>query len=135
MKKGTVVALVVGAVVVSGLFLASGASARWGGHGYGMGAVQETDTASVKKFQKATLNLRDELTVKEIELRNEYAKQTPDRKRITTIRKEIVDLETKIEAAADKYGITGHGFMGGRGGHGMMGGGMMGSRGSYCYRR
>lgn len=92
-----------------------------------------TNIESLKKFQTETATLRDELTIKFFELQNEYAKTEPDYNRIATIRKEIVDIQTKLQASADKYGvwcpmcgmgggITGQGMMG----RGMMGGGMMG---------
>lgn len=67
---------------------------------------QNIDIESVKKFQSETLNLRDELIIKRLELRNECQKQFPDNTRIEKLRKEIRDLKTNIREVADKYKIS-----------------------------
>ena len=77
--------------------------------GYGAGTNVET----MKKFQKETLSLRDEIMTKKLELQSEYNKPTPDTNRIATIQKEIIDLRAKIQEIANKHGIksscrTGH---------------------------
>ncbi len=119
MKKVSVVAV----VVAVGFLLSSVAYAAWQGPGPGSGQV---DVKALRQFQKETLPLRDELAAKNLELRNEYTQQTPDRSKIATLQKEIIDLRTKIQTAADKQGLTGYGpGMGtGYGGYGM-GRGMM----------
>lgn len=135
MKKSIIIglALVVGIILTSAVY----AIDPRGGHGmshstpaggYGTSATT-TDIDAVKKFQKETLPLRDELVTKKLELQNEYSKDTPDKGRISTLRKEIVDIELKIQEKADAAGLStwadgmmGHGMMG----HGMMGRGMMG---------
>lgn len=117
-------AMMVVLVAVAVLF-AGGAQAWWGGYDPGDGPGKAIDVESFKKFQKETSGLRDEMMVRKIELRNEYSKDTPDMNRIATIRKELVDLETKLQAAADKYGIDSTGPGRGHRGHGMMGRGMM----------
>ena len=114
MKKITVIAL----ALVVGLILASGAYAWW--DGYGMGSGAGTNVETMKKFQKETLNLRDELMTKQMELQNEFNKPVPDTNRIVALKKEIIDLQAKIRTVAEKYGISAGGPMGG-----MMGGGMM----------
>jgi len=108
----------IGFVVVFLLASVIDAGAQWDGYGAG------TNVETMKKFQKETLALRDELMTKNLELRNEYSKSVPDTGRIATLRKEIIDLETKIQNIADKYNMTSYGRMGGMMGSGMMGGGM-----------
>ncbi len=81
--------------------------------------LKNLDIEKVKKFQKETLALRDELQIKKLELRAEYAKETPDLDRIAELRKEIVDLQTRIQKTAQKYDLVGYGP-----GCGMAGGGM-----------
>lgn len=137
MNRGIIISL----VLVAGLIFTSAiyAIGPWGG--YGMGYSGQTDgygTAvdieAVKKFQKETLPLKEELITKRLELQNEYYKTTPDKNRISTLRREIVDIELKIQEKADAAGFStwgggmmGSGMMGpGMMGSGMMGGGMMG---------
>lgn len=83
-----------------------------------------TNIEDLKKFQKETLSLRDELITKRLELQNEYNKPQKDFARIAALKKEIVDIRTKIEAAADKYGIKDMRGLG----MGMMRDGMMGMK-------
>lgn len=136
MKKGIIISL----VLVAGLIFTSAiyAIGPWGG--YGMGYSAQTggygttvDIEAVKKFRKETLPLREELITKRLELQNEYNKATPDKNRISTLRKEIVDIELKIQEKADAAGFStwGGGMMGsGMMGSGMMGPGMMMGRGN-----
>lgn len=60
---------------------------------------------SLKKFHKDTLELRDELFIKRVELEKEYAKERKDYEKITALKKDIVSLQTKIQALGEKYGI------------------------------
>jgi hypothetical protein len=69
----------------------------------------------VKKFQRETLALRDELAAKRVDLEDEYDKAEPDRARVASLRKDIVDLEAKIQTVADKHGIRPWGRGHGRG--------------------
>lgn len=116
MKKGTVIGL----VIVVGLLLTGAVYAWWPGGGYGMGYYGAgTNVETIKKFQKETLSLRDELMTKNLELQNEYNKPVPDTNRIATLRKDIIDIQAKIQTVAEKYGVSGP--MGGM----MMGSGMM----------
>lgn len=119
-------------VVAAVALLASTAVYAWWG-GYGMGYGTGSNIETMKKFQKETLNLPDELMTRNIELQNEYSKSVPDTDRIVTLKKEIIDLEAKIQGIADKYNMPSSGHMGGMMGRGMMdygmghGYGMMGS--------
>lgn len=108
-------------IVVAVLFSSAVYAGRWYcddcGIWYGTGA----STDALKKFHKETLSMRDELTVKEIELQQEYDKPNPDANRITALRKQIIDLQAKIQVIADRHGIS----QGGSRGSGMRGQGMM----------
>ncbi|MDI6743931.1 MAG: hypothetical protein QMD07_00985 [Thermodesulfovibrionales bacterium] len=123
MKRAVIISL----TLVVGLFLTGAAYAMWGGYGSGP-CITATgaDVETVKKFQKETLSLRDEIMTKKLELQSEYNKPAPDTNRIAALQKEIIDLQTKIQAAAEKHGITAGGAMGGHMGGMMMGRGMMG---------
>ena len=122
MKRSIVVTVLAAAL---GLFIAGGAYAWWGG-GYGMGYGTGTNVETMKKFQSETLSLRDAIMTKNLELQNEYNKPAPNTNRIATLQKEIIDLQAKIQAVAEKHGITAGGAMGGHMGGMMMGRGMMG---------
>ncbi len=88
----------------------------------GSGTKGTTEIENLKKFQKETLSLRDDLITKRLELKNEYSKSPKDYSRIATLRKEIAEIRTKIEEIADKYGIK---DLRGMGGGGVMRRGMM----------
>jgi hypothetical protein len=55
-------------------------------------------------------------------LQNEYAKQTPDTARIGEIQKQMIDIRTQIQKAAEKNGLPawGPGYGRGRMGRGMI---------------
>ena len=115
---------IIGLTVAVALILAGAVYAWWPGGGYGMGYGTSANVETMKKFQKETLSLRDDLMTKNLELQNEYSKPQPDYNRIATLKKEIIDLQAKIQAVAEKYGVGGP--MGGHMGGMMMGPGMMG---------
>ncbi len=119
-------------VVVVALLLASAGYAWWGGYGMGYyGTVANPDL--VQKFQSETLSLRDALLTKQMELQNEYYKPVPDTNRIASIRKDIIDLQARMQAVAAKYGLPAWGPMGGRMMNSrMMGSGMMGPMMDMC---
>ncbi len=111
---------ILGLVVVVAMALSGVASAHmWGDdetgpgygmgpgmmYGYGPGAGKAADVEKFKKFQKETSALREEMMLKRLELRNEFIKEDPDEGRIATIQKDLIDIRTKIHAAADKAGI------------------------------
>lgn len=130
MKRATIIGLAVMVVFLlsSGIY----AGAQW--YGYGAGYGGGTNVETVKKFQKETLSLRDELMTKNLDLQNEYSKAVPDNGRIVTIKKEIIDLEARIQGIADKYNMPSGGHMGGMmtGHQGMMGHGMAGCGCGMC---
>lgn len=103
MKKKVVVTSVVVAIC---LIFATGVYAWWGDNG--MGYRTGVNVETMRKFQKESLNLRDEIMIKQMELQNEYSKSVPDTNRIASLKKEIIDLQVKIQAVADKYGYGGN---------------------------
>jgi zinc resistance-associated protein len=127
MKKRTL--MVVGLVLTMSLLAAGSAFARWAGYGmmgsgygmmdyYGSRYDRDVDVQELRKFQKETLQLRDELIAQRAELEQEYAKSDPDADRIAQLRKGIIDTETKIGKVAEKYDFPAYGRRGGsRGGN------------------
>lgn len=116
---------ILGAIVVAAVLLAAGVAVACDGPWYGaghdhMGQYRGDSPAAMKTFQKETSALRESLADKQIDLGVEYDKAVPDPARIASIRKDIVDLETKIQAAADKHGVRHGGWGRGSwaGGHG-----------------
>lgn len=128
MKKVT--GMVMAVIVV--LALASAAFAWWDGPGmgYGPGYYSGANAETMKKFQKETFSLRDDLATKQIELQAEYDKPVPDTARIASLKKDIIDIQAKIQIVADKQGIPAGGLGYGRGM--MTGRGMMMGAGCTC---
>lgn len=125
MKRTTIVI----AVAAAALLGAGAAFAQMGNRGGGPGAGciygagytgtnANVNGESLKKFQKETLSLRDELVAKRAEIGNEYAKQTPDITRIAELRKQMIDIQAKIQQAAVKNGLPAMGQGYGRAGRG-----------------
>ncbi len=79
-----------------------------------------TSGAAMRKFQKDTFALRDELAAKRADLQDEYQKAQPNQSRIAALEKDIVDLQAKVDAAAQRSGVR----WGPRHGRGMAYGGM-----------
>lgn len=119
--------------IAAALALTIGSAVYAFGHGGGMHyfADPNIDVEKVKKFQKETLNLRDELVVKKLEVRKEYSKEKPNLDRVAALKKEIIDLHTKIQKSAEANGLPAYGrgykagMKGNRTSHGIMGKGMM----------
>lgn len=134
MKKIALAALVValGAAVFATVSFAGPGQGRGYGpcaYGAGQGTASQTpvDPAALRAFQKETLPLRDEMMVKRVEIRNEYAKDKPDYAKVAGLQKEMIDLRAKIATAAQKNGLPAYGRGMGMGGYGQ---GAMGGRGA-----
>lgn len=114
------------------LVFAGAAFAWWDGPGmgYGSGSYSGANAETMKKFQKETLSLRDDLMTRQIDLQAEYDKPVPDTARVATLKKDIIDIQAKIQIVADKHGVPAWG-PGSRGGM-MMGRGMMMGAGCPC---
>lgn len=111
---------ILGGVVVAAVLLAAGvATACDWCYGHAGGSGRGTP-AAMRTFHKETVGLREDLAARQIDLAEEYDKDHADPARIAALRKEIVDIEAKLQVAADKSGLRPWGP--GRG-HAMMAGG------------
>lgn len=90
-------------VLVIGLLLVTNGYANY--FGKGNNGLCSSDPSTFKKFQKETLPIRDEMISKRFEIRREYQKEKPDLDKIAQLKKEIIDLRTKIHKIADNMGI------------------------------
>ncbi|MFN3396500.1 MAG: hypothetical protein ACK4Z9_06880 [Thermodesulfovibrionales bacterium] len=129
MKRLILIAL--SAILILGIGATVYARGPWGDGGWACMDMSGLDIEKVKKFQKETLNLRDELHIKKLELRQEYDKEKPDLDRIAQLRKEIIDLQTRIQKIASSNGLPAMGPGCGRMGRGHMMGGMR--HGCQCF--
>ena len=107
--KRTVIIIVIAAVALTGAGLAfaqmGGGWGRGAGCNCGMGYNGANGTVNVedlKKFQKETFSMRDELIANRAELANEYAKPDPDETRIADLRKQMIDTRTKIQKTGSR---------------------------------
>lgn len=116
-----VILITLSVLLILGLGASVYARGPWGYGGWDYSDMSGVDIEKVKKFQKETLSLRDELHIKKLELRQEYDKEKPDLDRIAQLRKEIIDLQTRIQKIASSYGLPAMG----PGGCGKMGRGPM----------
>ena len=137
MKKTVTMIAVVAVVLISaGLAFAQMGGGRGAGAGCNYcggcnGTGGNVNVENLKKFQQETLGLRDELIANRAELTNEYAKPSPDAARVADLRKQMIDTRTKIQKAADKFGLPASQRGYGRGGGGC---GMMTASGNGCPR-
>jgi hypothetical protein len=69
--------------------------------------LRTADINSLKKFQRDTLSLRDELIAKRLELSREFTLQRVNRERIAALQKKIIDIRKQIQKKADEAGISG----------------------------
>jgi len=131
MKK-TITMVVAGAALLT----ATGVFAMMGMGAMNCGPMADVKPETARAFFKETSDLRTEMMVKGIELRQEKGKATPDAKKVEALQKEMSDLRTKIQAVAKTQGMPdcacptdGCGMMQG-GGMGKGGCGMMGQKGA-----
>ena len=112
--------------LIAGLLLVTAVYAHFP-DGDRAGDYAKPDIAAVTKFQQDTLQLRDRLMVKKMEIHQEYAKEKPDYEKIGNLKKEVVDIRTKIAIKADEAGLPkwmGHGKGRHMMKHGKAGGGL-----------
>jgi zinc resistance-associated protein len=108
---------ILGGIAVAAVLLTAGVAGAcdcgWGHGTHHAGQYGGASPAAMKKFQKETASLRETLAEKQIDLAAEYDKAEPDAGRIAAIRKDIVDIEAKLQAAGEKHGVRqwgrGHG--------------------------
>lgn len=63
------------------------------------------DTAAVKQFTHETAVLTSALKAKDIELREQYAYDGFDARKVSALEEELKELKDKINGAAQKHGI------------------------------
>ncbi len=61
----------------------------------------------VINFQQESAGLRGEIVVKKLELIGETMKQPFDSTRVKALAREVIDLQTRIGALANKHGLPG----------------------------
>jgi hypothetical protein len=120
-RRRTDMKRILGALAATAVVLAGGVALAADSTGTG---ATSTSGAAVRKFQKDTFALRDELAAKRADLQDEYDKAEPNTARIAALEKDIVDLQARIGAAAQRSGVRGprHGRGMGYGGMGYGGG-------------
>lgn len=64
-----------------------------------------TDDKAVRQFTQETAVLTDTLKAKDLDLRKQYAFENIDINTVNALETEIRELNGKIDAAAQKYGI------------------------------
>jgi zinc resistance-associated protein len=127
MKKMTVI---LGSLALVATMAVGAWAGPWGpgpgyGPGYGPGfGLSKEDVAKLDQkraaFMKDTLALRQQIAVKNMELRTEQAQLNPDQAKIKALGDQIIELRSQIAKKANDAGLSrlgfGRGF--GRGGYG-----------------
>jgi hypothetical protein len=107
-KSLAIVAVSVGLLVAAAVYAGSGGgNAGSGGGSYYGDPGSSVNVQSYRDFYKDTASLRDNLAEKEFELQQEYDMANPNPDRISVLRKEIVDLQSRIEKTASKHRLSG----------------------------
>jgi Spy/CpxP family protein refolding chaperone len=70
-------------------------------------AYTEKDTEAIEKFRSDTSSLRKEIIVKRSELNALLRNDNPDEKKVAKLTGDLYDLETELEAKAEKTGVKG----------------------------
>jgi Spy/CpxP family protein refolding chaperone len=138
MKKAIAATAIISAISLAGIQTVSAHSGNYsnnndycGNYGTYDRTYTEKDTEALEKFQSETRSARKEIVVKRSELNALLRQDNPDEKKVAKLTGDLYDLETELDAKAEKTGVRsryaydhGPGMMGtygrGRGGH-MMG--------------
>lgn len=103
MTKKMVLAATLGLMVLGGSLVYAGMGCNGGAGMFG----KNPDLEKVRTFQAQTGSLRDEMMIKRLELSQELEKATPDKNRIETLRKDMIEIRTKLQNSATSLGLTG----------------------------
>ena len=118
MRTGMVAVIaVVGALLASSVVYAGWG---WGGGWCMTGTNQNVSTQKMRSFQKDTLKFRESLMEKQLDLQDELSMDVPDGKKVAALRKEIISLQSQLQSAGDKYGMSDWGMGSGYGNRQMM---------------
>jgi len=138
MKKLVTAAAIISIISLAGIQAASAHGGNYSNNNDYCGSystddrnVTEKDAEAIEKFRAETNSSRKEIVVKRSELNALLRNDNPDEQKVAKLTGELYDLETELQAKAEKTGIRdrfayehGPGMMGnygrGRGGH-MMG--------------
>lgn len=66
----------------------------------GLASVRTASAEALSKFRQHTASLREELEAKELELRNEYAYEGIDTRRVAELEAEIAIIKAKVRSVA-----------------------------------
>ena len=138
MKKLVTAVAIISVISLAGIQIASAHGGNYsnnydycGSYSTDDRTINEKDAEAIEKFWAETNSVRKEIVVKRSELNALLRNDNPDEKKVAKLTGDLFDLETELEAKAEKTGIRGRyaydhgpGMMGtygrGRGGH-MMG--------------
>jgi Spy/CpxP family protein refolding chaperone len=138
MKKLITATAIMSIISLAGIQAASAHGGKYsnandycGAYGTYDNTYTEKDAEAIEKFRVETNSTRKQIVVKRSELNALLRNDNPDEKKVAKLTGDLYDLETELEAKAEKTGIRGRyaydhgpGMMGtygrGRGGH-MMG--------------
>lgn len=95
--------LILSILVLSAL-LASAVHANYYAKGYF--GICFNDPVTAKKFHQEILPLKDEMISKKFEIRKEYQKDKPDLDKISKLKKDIIDIKTRIHKIGNEMGIN-----------------------------
>jgi hypothetical protein len=116
MKKLITVAALIGAISLAGAQTASAHGGRdfsnnndycgsYGSYGTDDRTFTEKDAEAVEKFRTETNSVRKEIVVKRSELNALLRNDNPDEKKVAKLTGDLFDLETELEAKAEKTGV------------------------------
>jgi hypothetical protein len=115
MKKVIATAAIMSMISLAGVQAVSAHGGRYyssnndycGAYGTYDNAYTEKDTEAFEKFQAETNSLRKDIFVKRSELNALLRNDNPDEKKVAKLTGELYDLETELEAKAEKTGVRG----------------------------
>jgi len=112
-KLMTTVALI-GAISLTGIQIASAHSGNYSNNNDYCGSYStddrtftEKDAEAVEKFRAETNSVRKEIVVKRSELNALLRNDNPDEKKVAKLTGDLYDLESELDAKAEKTGIRG----------------------------
>jgi hypothetical protein len=103
MTRKVAIGIALALTVLGGTVVYAGMGCNGGAGMFG----DNPDIEKVRTFQKETLTDRDEMMIKRLELKQELAQKSPDKVKVEALRKEMIDLRTKLQNSANKIGLTG----------------------------
>lgn len=103
MTKKIMLSMALGLTILGGSLVYAGVGCNGGVGMFG----KNPDLEKVRTFQSQTGSLRDEMMIKRLELSQELEKGTPDKARVNSLKKEMIEIRTKLQDTATALGLTG----------------------------